>query len=284
MNDDFHFHIYNFICLKKTDHIVDLKMASEKFCLKWNDFQNNITSSFANLKSDTDFSDVTLVCEDGQQLEAHKAILATSSPFFNKLLKKNKHPHPLIIMRGVNYDDLSAIIDFLYVGEANVYQENLENFLSFAEDLQLKRLTENTSPDKSKVPLGVQSTVTAPRQSKPAATTVKCEEVLIDDNNTKHFGESDKTIALPASYNARGDFQELDEQIKSMMGQSQNTLPNGRKKKVCKVCEKEGDYRVIKDHIEARHIEGVSIPCNSCDKIFRCRAFLQTHIQRNHNV
>ena len=146
--------------------------------------------------------------------------------------------------------------------------------MSFAEDLQLKGLTKNTSPDKSKHPLGGQST--SPGQ----ITTVKCEEVLIDENNGKHFGESDKTIALPASYNARGDFQELDEQIKSMMGQSQNTLPNGRKKKVCKVCEKEGDYRVIKDHIEARHIEGVSIPCNSCDKIFRCRAFLQTHIQR----
>ena len=111
---------------------------------------------------------------------------------------------------------------------------------------------------------------------------MKCEEVFIDENKRKHFGESDKTIALPASYNAKGDFQELDEQIKSMMGQSQNTLPNGRKKKVCKVCEKEGDYRVIKDHIEAKHIEGVSIPCNSCDKIFRCRSFFQTHIQRNH--
>ena len=176
---------------------------------------------------------------------------------------------------------MAAIIDFLYVGEANVYQENLENFLSFAEDLQLKGLTKNTSPNKSKDALGGQSP--APRQIKSVAATVKCEEVLTDENNRKHFGESDKTIALPASYNAKSDFQELDEQIKSMMGQSQNTLPNGRKKKVCIVCEKEGDYRVIKDHIEVKHIEGVSIPCNSCDKMFRCRAFLQTHIQRNHN-
>ena len=155
--------------------------------------------------------------------------------------------------------------------------------MSFTEDLQLKGLTKNTSPDKSKDPLGGQSTVSAHRQIKPAGATVKCEEVLIDENNRKYFEESDKTIALPASYNAKGDFQELDEQIKSMMGQSQNTLPNGRKKKVCKVCEKEGDYRVIKDHIEAKHIGGVSIPCNSCDKIYRCRAFLQTHIQRNNN-
>ena len=65
-------------------------------------------------RDDDDFSDVTLVCEDGQQVEAHKVILASSSPFFENILKKNRHPHLLIYMRGVNSDDLLAIIDFLY--------------------------------------------------------------------------------------------------------------------------------------------------------------------------
>ena len=66
---------------------------SEKLCLKWNDFQENTASAFAVLKDDLDMSDVTLVCEDGQQVEAHKVILAASSPFFFELLKRNKHPH-----------------------------------------------------------------------------------------------------------------------------------------------------------------------------------------------
>ena len=123
-------------------------MAAEKFCLKWNDFQKNITTSFEVLKSDTDFTDVTLACEDGQQIEAHKVILASSSPFFQNLLKKNKHPHPLIFMRGVKYEELAAIVDFLYCGEANIFQENLDAFLSIAGDLQLKGLT-NTEADKS---------------------------------------------------------------------------------------------------------------------------------------
>ena len=106
--------------------------ASEKLCLKWNDFQENISSSFGELRSDKDFTDVTLACEDGMQIAAHKVILASSSPFFLQILKKNKHPHPLLYMRGMKSEILIAIIDFLYVGKANVCQENLDSFLALA--------------------------------------------------------------------------------------------------------------------------------------------------------
>ena len=93
-----------------------------------------------SFREDNDFADMTLACEDGQQVEAHKVILAASSPFFRKLLGRNKHPHPLIYMRGMKSDDLLAIVDFLYRGETNVLQENLDSFLVMAEELQLKGL------------------------------------------------------------------------------------------------------------------------------------------------
>ena len=83
---------------------------------------------------------MTLGCEDGQQIEVHKVILAASSPFFQRILKRNKHSQPLIYMKGMRSDDLTAIIDFLYYGEANIYQENLDSFLAIAEELQLKGL------------------------------------------------------------------------------------------------------------------------------------------------
>jgi len=102
------------------------------------DFQGNAISAFQTLRRDREFTDVTLACEDGQQVEAHKAILASSSPFFKKILKKNKHPYPLIYMRGLKSDDLVTIIDFLYLGEANIHQENLDSFLAVAEELQVK--------------------------------------------------------------------------------------------------------------------------------------------------
>ena len=56
--------------------------TSEKLCLQWNDFKDNISTSFGDLRSDKDLTDVTLVSEDGQQVEAHKLVLASSSPFF----------------------------------------------------------------------------------------------------------------------------------------------------------------------------------------------------------
>ena len=73
-------------------------MASvdEKLCLQWNDFKENISSAFGDLRQDKEFTDVTVVCEDGQQVEAHKLVLVASSPFFLNIFKGNKHPHPLI--------------------------------------------------------------------------------------------------------------------------------------------------------------------------------------------
>merc|ERR1719509_459604 len=117
-----------------------MNQEKEKLCLKWNEFQLNAISAFGALREDTGFADVTLACEDGQQVEAHKVILASSSPFFLKLLRRNKHPHPLIYMRGLKSEDLVAMIDFLYYGEANVFQKNLDSFLAVAEELQLKGL------------------------------------------------------------------------------------------------------------------------------------------------
>ena len=61
---------------------------SDKLCLQWNDFKENISASFGDLRTDRDLTDVTLACEDGKQVEAHKVILAASSPFFMNLQKR----------------------------------------------------------------------------------------------------------------------------------------------------------------------------------------------------
>ena len=115
--------------------------STEKLCLKWNDFQENILSGFKDMRHEKEFTDVTLACEDGQQVEAHKVVLTSCSPLFKNLLKSNKHQHPLVYMRGVKSDDLHAILDFLYCGEANVYQDHLDTFLAMADELKLKGLT-----------------------------------------------------------------------------------------------------------------------------------------------
>ena len=64
-----------------------MQRSDEKLCLQWNGFRNNVSSTFKDLRDDKDFTDVTLACEDGQQVEAHKVILAASSFFSRSCLE-----------------------------------------------------------------------------------------------------------------------------------------------------------------------------------------------------
>jgi len=118
--------------------------GSEKFCLRWNDFETNISEGFRELRQDKDFFDVTLACED-DQIQAHRVIISACSPFFRNVLRRNPHQHPLLYLKGVKYRELLAILNFMYVGEVNVAQEELNSFLSVAEELKVKGLTQNNS-------------------------------------------------------------------------------------------------------------------------------------------
>jgi len=118
--------------------------STEKFCLRWNDFEANISGAFRELREDKDFFDITLACDD-EQVEAHKVILSACSPFFRTVLKRNKHQHPLVYLKGVRYTDLLSVLNFMYHGEVNVAQEELNSFLAVAEDLKVKGLTQNGS-------------------------------------------------------------------------------------------------------------------------------------------
>ena len=259
---------------------------SEKLCLRWNDFQENVNTAFQSLREDNEFADVTLACEDGQQIEAHKVILAASSPFFQNLLKRNRHPQPMIYMRGVKSENMHAIVDFLYNGEANVFQENLDSFLAIAEELQLKGLMGQTEDVEKKTESIF--TESNPLQTNPSpfykgeksklitGPIQSSLKPLLDEQPPNELMNIEQRIAIP--HVVSGDLQELDEKVKSMMETSQNLIASGeRKAKICKVCGKEGHSMAIRDHIEAHHLEGVSLPCSVCEKTFRSRMILRKH-------
>ena len=44
-------------------------------------------------------------------------------------------------MKGIKHELLLTVVDFLYLGETNVFQESLDSFLEIAEELRLKGLT-----------------------------------------------------------------------------------------------------------------------------------------------
>jgi len=136
--------------------------SSEKFCLRWNDFETNISVAFRELREEKDFFDVTLACDDSQ-IQAHKVILSACSPFFRNVLRRNPHQHPLLYLKGVKYKELLSVLNFMYMGEVNVAQEELNSFLAVAEDLRVKGLTQNNSSSDS----SAAAAVSKPKQEPP---------------------------------------------------------------------------------------------------------------------
>ena len=127
-----------------------LKM-SEKFCLRWNDFQSIVTHSFQTLREEKDFYDVTLVSDDEVQIPAHKLVLSASSHFFKSILRRNSHSHPLLYLSGVDSQSLGFVLDYVYQGEVQIYQDDLNSFLDVAQKLKIEGLLSNgdTNSDDS---------------------------------------------------------------------------------------------------------------------------------------
>ena len=94
---------------------------SEKFSLKWNDYQLNWNKSLNELRKDTDFADITLISDDKVKFSAHRILLSTCSNFFKFILKDNVQANPLMYLSGVNSINLGSILDYIYHGEVNIY-------------------------------------------------------------------------------------------------------------------------------------------------------------------
>ena len=113
----------------------------EKFCLKLNEYQSNISKSFQSLRDKEDFCDVTLVGDDFKQVKAHKVILSSCSEYFDNVLKANKkQPHPILCLEGLNFQDLQNVLDYIYNEELKIYQHDLDRFLAVAKRFRLEGL------------------------------------------------------------------------------------------------------------------------------------------------
>ena len=123
--------------------------SSEKCSVKWEDFQENVSGSFAELHTSQDFCDVTLVCEDNQHIEAHKVVLSASSSLFNSILRNTKHNNTLLYFWDIKKRDLLVLVDFIYKGEVKVYESDLHDFLAVAKKLKVRGVGEF---DKKKGP------------------------------------------------------------------------------------------------------------------------------------
>ena len=238
---------------------------AEKFCLKWNDFQTNVSTTFRKLRTSDHFYDVTLVSDDQQHVSAHKVVLSSSSEYFKNILTSNKHSHPMLCLSGVNQEDLKNILDYVYNGEIQIYQDQLDQFLSIAQRFQLEGLMqgkEETSPEPDKFENAVESSNDNMKFAPKAGT----------EDDVNHI-KSHKIITVE-SVNFE-NIEELDHKINDMIEKV-----DGTQRRRCIPCGKlsrgSSDAR---EHAET-HIDGLSFPCQYCEKTFRSRLSLKTHIIR----
>ena len=187
----------------------------------------------------------------------------------------------MIYLKGFHSKDFLSIIDFLYFGEANVIQDDLDSFLAIAEEIQLKGLTGQTSSDL----------IEEQEKTQSFEPILESKDFLKKSTINREDVQSKTSMDLAIPNQPRRDLQALDEKVKSMMEKSLNMIPDGKrpngmpkqsKSWICKVCGKEGHSHIIVDHIEANHLEGVCIPCDFCDKTFSVRAYLHRHLNKFH--
>ncbi len=112
------------------------------FCLRWNNYQTNLTNVFDQLLQNESFVDVTLACADGHSVKAHKMVLSACSPYFQSLFYDNPCKHPIVIMKDIKWNELKAAVEFMYRGEINICQEQIGPLLKVAESLKIRGLAD----------------------------------------------------------------------------------------------------------------------------------------------
>lgn len=96
------------------------------------------------MRDEEDLVDITFACE-GKKLGAHKLVLYSCSPYFKELLKDNKSSHPIFFFHDISFDILKAILEYMYLGEVHITNENLKDFIRVAEALQIRGLSKDTA-------------------------------------------------------------------------------------------------------------------------------------------
>lgn len=96
------------------------------------------------MRDEEDLVDITFACE-GRKIGAHKLVLFSCSPYFKDLLSNNKSSHPVFFFHDISYDILKAILEYMYMGEVHITNENLKDFIRVAEALQIRGLSKDTS-------------------------------------------------------------------------------------------------------------------------------------------
>jgi hypothetical protein len=98
-----------------------------------------------NLLTDSSFCDVILTCDSQGSINAHKFLLSSASNVFMNIFSDSTFSPQMVFLRGVQFEDLAALVKFIYLGVA-VAADHMDSFFSTARDLEIKGLMNESHP------------------------------------------------------------------------------------------------------------------------------------------
>ena len=117
------------------------------FTLRWDHHDAKLSETFCKAWQEKLFLDVTLACGD-RTIGAHKLILAACSPLLESLLFNqsttttlHQHQHPLLFFNDIHYDEMLALVEFMYRGYLTVTQQTFPRIFRAAHILQIRGLS-----------------------------------------------------------------------------------------------------------------------------------------------
>ena len=253
---------------------------SEKFALKWNDYQSNWNKSLSQLRKDTDLADVTLISDDKVKFSAHKVILSSCSNMFKFILKENTNASPLLYLGGVSSVNLGYILDYIYHGEVNIFQEQLDSFLETAQKLEIDGLigqevkgepdeetyNKNTNCHKDEI---------VPLEAKTSVKMNDNQKVIT--RRQYEWSSNDESKIDVSSFT----LEEIEEKLKELYQKIDGVSPGLW---TCMACNYTSKQKAnVKRHVEI-HVEGLSYSCNLCNKEFRLINSLNHHNSTIHKT
>ena len=273
--------------------------SGQQLLLQHNDLGLQFREGFAKLREAEELLDVTLACED-DTLDVHKVVMSASSPFFRKVLLKAKQKHPFIYLKGVKFDHLKVIVDFVYKGEAFVAGDELDRFLEAAQELQITGLATDEDEEKKtpqKKTSNENTSVKNTMKNKDKKSKSASKELVLDNFEfetqskaveiKKEMGDAadagDKPINDKQDVKLNIDEETLKE-LKNEVDKNTETTDDadGGKTYKCKLCGKEYKKKnKAGDHIET-HLDKFNFSCEYCAKPLKNRKGLRSHIIYNH--
>ena len=255
---------------------------SEKFCLKWNDYQSNWNRSLSELRNDNDFADVTLISEDKVKFSAHKVLLSSCSNMFKFILKSNTHTNPLLFLGGVSSVNLGFILDYIYHGEVKIFQEQLDSFLESAQKLEIEGLMGNREDNEEKINMEIEkhheNNIEQPKEEHPQYQSTHENQMARMNDNT--------VIMTRRQYSRANDAEKID--ISSLSTEEINRKMKELYEKIdgvwsCMACDftTTHDSGTVRKHVET-HLDGLCYTCSICSKEFRSRNQFNKHKSISH--